>query len=95
MGSNFSFRYKDFDISMQVNGAFGHKMFNGTALTYMNVTAFPLYNLLKRSSRANIKDQVVSDYWLENGNYVNIDYITVGWRVPLARTDSSAPCDCR
>ena len=26
IGSNFSFRYKAFDISLQVNGAFGHKI---------------------------------------------------------------------
>lgn len=83
LGSNISFRYKDFDISLQANGAFGHKIFNGTSLTYMDVTAFPLYNIFPEAPKKNIKDQVVSDYWLENGNYVNIDYITVGWRVPL------------
>ena len=83
IGSNISFRYRDFDISMQVNGAFGHKIFNGTSLAYMNVTSFPLYNLLEEAAQANIKDQTVTDYWLESGNYVNIDYITLGWRVPL------------
>ena len=83
VGSNISFRYRDFDISMQVNGAFGHKIFNGTSLAYMNVTSFPLYNLLEEAPTANIKDQTVTDYWLESGDYVNIDYITLGWRVPL------------
>lgn len=83
LGSNISFRYKDFDITLQANGAFGHKIFNGTSLTYMDVTAFPLYNIFPEAPEKNIKDQVVSEYWLENGNYVNIDYITVGWRVPL------------
>ena len=83
LGTNFSFRYKDFDVNMQVNGAFGHKIFNGTALTYMDVTAFPLYNIFPEAPERNIRDQVVSDYWLESGDYVNIDYITVGWRVPL------------
>ena len=83
IGSNISVRYHDFDISMQVNGAFGHKIFNGTSLAYMNVTSFPLYNLLAEAPKANIKDQTVTDYWLENGDYVNIDYITLGWRVPL------------
>lgn len=83
IGSNISFRYHDFDISIQVNGAFGHKIFNGTSLAYMNVTSFPLYNLLAEAPKSNIKDQTVTDYWLENGDYVNIDYITLGWRVPL------------
>ncbi len=85
LGSNISFRYKDFDISLQANGAFGHKIFNGTSLAYMNVTSFPLYNLLAEAVERNIKDQTVTDYWLERGDYVNIDYITLGWRVPLGK----------
>lgn len=28
-------------------------------------------------------DQTISDYWLENGDYVNIDYLTLGWNVPV------------
>ena len=32
IGSNISFRYKSFDIAMQINGAFGHKIFNGIPL---------------------------------------------------------------
>lgn len=83
LGSNISLRYKQFDVSMQANGAFGHKIFNGTSLAYMNVSSFPLYNLLSEAVKANIKDQTVSDYWLERGDYLNIDYVTVGWRVPL------------
>jgi hypothetical protein len=31
----------------------------------------------------NIQDQTISDYWLERGDYVNIDYVTVGWNVPM------------
>ena len=46
MGSNISFRYKDFDVSLQINGAFGHKIYNGTALTYMNMGSFPDYNVM-------------------------------------------------
>lgn len=83
LGSNISFRYKDFDISMQMNGAFGHKIFNGTSLAYMNMSSFPLYNVLSKAPSRNIMDQTVTDYWLERGDYVNIDYITIGWRVPL------------
>ncbi|HRN15972.1 MAG TPA: SusC/RagA family TonB-linked outer membrane protein, partial [Xylanibacter oryzae] len=83
LGSNISFRYKDFDIIMQLNGAFGHKIFNGTSLAYMNMSSFPLYNVLSKAPSRNIMDQTVTDYWLESGDYVNIDYITLGWRVPL------------
>ena len=83
MGSNISFRYKDFDISLQLNGAFGHKIYNGTALTYMNMGSFPDYNVMSAAPRENIKDQTATDYWLERGDYLNIDYLTFGWNVPM------------
>ena len=82
MGSNFAFRYKQFDITMQVNGAFGHKIYNGTALAYMNMASLPNYNVMQGAPEMNIQDQHISDYWLEPGDYVNIDYVTLGWNVP-------------
>jgi hypothetical protein len=85
LGSNISFRHKAFDVSMQVNGAFGHKIFNGTALTYMNTGSLPYYNVSAEAPSKNIVDQTVTDYWLEKGDYVNIDYITVGWNIPVKR----------
>ncbi|WP_148371946.1 SusC/RagA family TonB-linked outer membrane protein [Bacteroides bouchesdurhonensis] len=83
LGSNISFRYKRFDISVQVNGAFGHKIYNGTSLTYMNMNIFPDYNVMEEAPQRNIKDQTATDYWLEKGNYVNFDYMTIGWNVPI------------
>ena len=83
LGSNISFRYKRFDISVQVNGAFGHKIYNGTSLTYMNMNIFPYYNVMEEAPQRNIKDQTATDYWLEKGNYVNFDYMTIGWNVPI------------
>ena len=83
LGSNISLRYKDFDISLQMNGAFGHKIYNGTALSYMNMSSFPDYNVMAEAPGRNIKDQTGTDYWLEKGDYLNFDYLTVGWNVPL------------
>lgn len=83
LGSNISFRYRDFDISLQMNGAFGHKIFNGTSLAYLNMSSFPDYNVIKDAPKRKIVDQNVSDYWLESGDYLNFDYLTVGWNVPV------------
>ena len=83
LGSNIAVRYKNWDLTMQINGAFGHKIFNATALAYMNMTSFPDYNVMRGAPQQNIKDQNVTDYWLEKGDYVNVDYITLGWNVPL------------
>ena len=83
LGSNVSFRYKKFDVSVQINGAFGHKIFNGTGLAYTNMSIFPDYNVLKGAPEKNIVDQNVSDYWLEKGDYINIEHVTMGYNVPL------------
>ena len=83
MGSNFACRYKQFDITMQVNGAFGHKIYNGTSLAYMNMAQQPNYNVMQGAHEMNIQDQDISDYWLERGDYVNFDYVTLGWNVPI------------
>jgi hypothetical protein len=83
MGSNIAFRYRQWDITMQLNGAFGHKIYNGTALTYMNMLSLPNYNVMQGAPEVNIQDQTISDYYLERGDYVNIDYLTLGWTVPL------------
>jgi hypothetical protein len=70
---------------MQFNGAFGHKIYNGTSMTYSNYNNFPTYNLLAGADKLNngqgIRDIQISDYWLENGDYVNFEYITLGYNL--------------
>lgn len=83
LGSNISFRYLNYDITVQMNGAFGHKIYNGTYLSYTNMSSFPIYNVLADAPAKDIVDQNVTDYWLEKGDYLNIDYVTLGWNVPL------------
>ena len=85
LGSNISFRYKNIDVSLQINGAFGHKIYNGTYLSYMNMGSMPDYNVLAEAPRRNIYDQTATDYWLEDGDYINFDYLTIGWNVPLRK----------
>ncbi len=83
MGSNVALRYRQWDMTVQMNGAFGHKIYNGTALTYMDMLSLPNYNVMQGAPDQNIQDQTISDYWLEDGDYVNIDYLTIGWTVPI------------
>lgn len=87
LGGNINIRWKQFDISTQFTGAFGHKIYNGTYLTYMNMSQFPTYNVLKEAPGKNIKDQTVTDYWLEKGDYVHFDYITLGWTLDTKNMD--------
>ena len=85
LGSNISFRYRDWYLSLQMNGAFGHKIFNGTGLAYTNMSSFPDYNVLKGAPEKNIVDQNVSDYWLEKGDYLNFEYLTLGYDIPIRK----------
>ena len=71
----------------QMNGAFGHKIFNGTSLAYMNLSQFPTYNALAKAPESKIYDQSISDYWLEKGNYLNIDYITLGYNIDCKKIE--------
>ena len=85
LGSNISFRYHDWYLSLQMNGAFGHKIFNGTGLAYTNMSSFPDYNVMKGAPEKNIVDQNVSDYWLEKGDYLNFENLTLGYDVPIKK----------
>ena len=86
LGSNINFRFKQWDVTLQINGAFGHKIYNGTALTYMNMNSLPGYNVLADAPARAINDQTATDYWLERGDYVDFDYLTLGWNVPLGKS---------
>ena len=58
---------------------FGHKIYNGTGMTYSNMNNFPTYNVLADAPEKGIKDIQISDYWLEKGDYVSFEYITLGY----------------
>lgn len=83
LGSNISIRYKNWDASLQMNGAFGHKIYNATALSMMNMSSFPDYNVMRKAPEMNIKDQRATDYWLEKGDYLNFDYLTLGYNFDI------------
>jgi hypothetical protein len=87
LNGNVNFRYKQFDIQTQFNGAFGHKIYNGTSLTYMNMNPFPTYNVMEGAPEKNIKDPKVTDYWLEKGDYLQIDYLTIGYNFDTSKID--------
>jgi TonB-linked SusC/RagA family outer membrane protein len=83
LSMNYTFKYKNWDLTTQFNGAFGHKIYNGTSMTYSNMSSFPTYNVLKDALKENdgkgIYDIQISDYWLEKGDYLNFEYAQIGY----------------
>ena len=82
LGGNISFKKITNSLISRLSSVvrFENKIYNGTSLSYMNMSLFPTYNVMKGTPE-NIHDQTVTDYWLERGDYVHIDYVTLGWNL--------------
>ena len=85
MGASIQLQYKTFDFTTQLSGAFGHMIYNATNMLFYNMANFPSYNVLRDAPNQMIYDIVLSDYWLEKGDYVNIDYMSLGWNAPIRK----------
>lgn len=77
-----NFRYKQFDLSLFFRGAFGYDIFNVHDFYYgtKNFTG----NVLKKAYGKNDRisadaNPVVSDYFLERGDYLKLDMLTLGY----------------
>lgn len=87
-----TFKYKRFDLGIYLRGTFGYKIFNTTAF-YIGTPSSQndanvlqsaydsdsKYSLLKSTSTTSI----ASDYFLENGSFVKIDNVSLGYKQPL------------
>ena len=77
---SINFSYKHWFVTTQLSGAFGHKIYNFTKMDLHNLLRFPTVNLA-----ADVYDngiyglQYHNSYGLEPGDYVNIQYVTVGY----------------
>lgn len=85
LGWNNTFFYKDFDLSMQFNGQFGHKIINQQRVFYENNAH--AYNRLKSAADiiggvralSSSQGQVVTSYHIEHGDYLKLSNITLGY----------------
>lgn len=79
-----SITYKNFDFSVMFRGAFGFQLVNMTRLYHENKTMFPL-NVYKSALTSPLNDDPkYSSYYVEDGDYVKIDNVTLGYtfRIP-------------
>jgi TonB-linked SusC/RagA family outer membrane protein len=88
LGWGNTFKYKNFTLSMQFTGQFGFKILNEARAYYQNNAV--VYNRLKSAAEpidghvlaVNQKQTFVS-YYLENGDYLKLANMTLGYNVPL------------
>nr|WP_319400550.1 TonB-dependent receptor [uncultured Carboxylicivirga sp.] len=87
IGWNNTFTYKQFDLVTQMSGQFGHKILNAQRMFYQN--NYIQYNRLKSAADVvygvaplsqNLSQTFVS-YFLEDGDYMKMDNITLGYTI--------------
>ncbi len=89
MSTTHNFRYRNFDLSLFFRGAFGYDIFNIHDFYYANRNFTG--NRLKKAYGKNFDlnpqaTPVVSDYYLERGDYFKLDMVTLGYTIKLPQT---------
>lgn len=84
LGLTNSFRYKAFDASVLLRGAFGSKALNAKRLYHENAVNLSVMNMFTSILEKPVNtEQYFSTYDLEKGDYLKIDNATVGYTLPV------------
>lgn len=89
MSTSHNFRYRNFDLALFFRGAFGFDIFNIHDFYYgtRNFTGNRLCKAYGKNFDINPQaNPVVSDYFLERGDYFKLDMLTLGYTLNLNRT---------
>ena len=80
---------KNIDIDFTFRGMFGHDVLNATNMVFDNPSYFPTRNILRSAPDRTelIEASAFSDYFLEKGNFIRLENITVGYRIPVGNID--------
>lgn len=74
----------NFDASVLIRGAAGFKAVNGKRMFHENWTYYGRGNLFVSALDKKVTDPpAFSSYYIENGAYVKLDNVTIGYTIPL------------
>lgn len=86
LGFNNQFRYKNFDLAINMRGAFGFQIMNGMRMFYENRSRQDWNRLLSAYDKVfgkavlnTLCSEEFNSYYVENGDYWKIDNITLGY----------------
>jgi TonB-linked SusC/RagA family outer membrane protein len=87
LGLTNTFRYKNFDASVLMRSALGFKSVNGKRMFHENWTFFTRNNLFTSALDQKILDApTFSSYYIEDGGYMKIDNLTIGYTLPVRKS---------
>jgi TonB-linked SusC/RagA family outer membrane protein len=79
-----TFMFGRFDASVLIRGAAGFKALNAKNIFHDNINTFTSTNLFVSALDNPIRDQMLfSDYYLESGDYIKVDNVTLGYTFPF------------
>ena len=93
LGFNIALTYKDFDFSTLWYSSIGNKIINGARIyaytkqrhrdiLYQWSTVNPDSNIPSARTLTHDNNRAYSDYWIEDGSYVRLRQITLGYSIP-------------
>ncbi len=89
-GWNNTVRYKNLDLSIFMRGVVGNKIFNLTRWAYGPMAAatdnFFMKDVKTSDGVVLTNKEQFSDYYLENGSYLKIDNVTIGYNFKFKET---------
>ena len=77
------FNYKAFSLSFLMRGVFGHDIANSTALYLNDMNRMPGNNVLKSALGIAKQPLVYSSYYIEDGSFARMEYLSLGYNVKL------------
>jgi iron complex outermembrane receptor protein len=84
MGFAMDFAYKNIDLNIATYGMFGQKILNAQGMVISSINRLPTYNVPDNwTDKGVTEDPVFSDYWIEKGDFLRIQNITLGYTLPV------------
>jgi len=96
-GFNLSAEWRGFDISLFIQGAYGHDIFNGIKRHDLQTTNLPAYFLERWTGEGSTNSMPryswddpngnytrISDVYVEKGSYARIRNLQIGYNIPAA-----------
>jgi len=88
IGLTNAFNVGHFDAAILIKGALGFKAVNAKRMFHENWTFYTRNNLFATALDRKITDApTFSSYYIEKGNYMKVDHLTLGYTVPVARSN--------
>lgn len=85
--SNYFTFFEHFDASISIRSVVGNSVLNVTRMVFENPTILPTLNTLSsvqdEIDRGLTSAPLVNSYYVENGSYLRIDNLSLGYNMPL------------